>query len=29
MGFLQDLFSGGASTLVDSVGKVLDNVVMT
>jgi hypothetical protein len=29
MGFLQDLFSGGASTLVDSVGKVLDNVVTT
>jgi len=29
MGFLQDLFSGGASTLVNSVGKVLDNVVTT
>ncbi len=29
MGFLQNLFSGGASTLVDSVGKVLDNVVTT
>jgi hypothetical protein len=29
MGFIQDLFSGGASTLVDSVGKVLDNVVTT
>jgi len=29
MSFLQDLFSGGASTLVDSVGKVLDNVVTT
>ena len=29
MGFLQDLFSGGASTLVDSVGRVLDNVVTT
>jgi ABC-type uncharacterized transport system permease subunit len=29
MGFLKDLFSGGASTLVDSVGKVLDNVVTT
>jgi len=29
MGFLQDLFSGGANTLVDSVGKVLDNVVTT
>jgi len=27
MGILQNLFSGGASTLVDSVGKVLDNVV--
>jgi len=25
--FLSNLFSGGASTLVDSVGKVLDNVV--
>ena len=29
MGFLKDLFSGGANTLVDSVGKVLDNVVTT
>jgi hypothetical protein len=29
MGFLQDLFSGGAGTLVDSVGKVLDNVITT
>ena len=29
MGFLQNLFSGGASTLVDSVGKVLDNVTTT
>ena len=29
MAFLQDLFSGGANTLVDSVGKVLDNVVTT
>lgn len=29
MGFLSDLFSGGASTLVDSVGKVLDNVITT
>jgi hypothetical protein len=29
MGFLQDLFSGGANTLVDSVGKVLDNVITT
>ena len=29
MGFLQNLFSGGASTLVDSVGKVLDNVITT
>jgi hypothetical protein len=29
MSFLKDLFSGGASTLVDSVGKVLDNVVTT
>lgn len=26
MGFLQTLLSGGASTLVDSVGKVLDDV---
>lgn len=29
MGFIQDLFSGGAGTLVDSVGKVLDNVITT
>lgn len=29
MGFIQDLFSGGANTLVDSVGKVLDKVVTT
>jgi len=29
MSFLQNLFSGGANTLVDSVGKVLDNVVTT
>jgi len=29
MGFLQNLLSGGANTLVDSVGKVLDNVVTT
>ncbi|MBL7972769.1 MAG: hypothetical protein JNL03_14715 [Prolixibacteraceae bacterium] len=29
MGLLKDLFSGGANTLVDSVGKVLDNVVTT
>ena len=29
MEFLKDLFSGGANTLVDSVGKVLDNVVTT
>lgn len=29
MGFLQDLFSGGANTLVNSVGKVLDNVITT
>jgi hypothetical protein len=29
MSFLSNLFSGGASTLVDSVGKVLDNVVTT
>lgn len=29
MGFLQDLFAGGANTLVNSVGKVLDNVVTT
>ena len=29
MGFIQNLFSGGANTLVDSVGKVLDNVITT
>ncbi len=29
MSFLKDIFSGGASTLVDSVGKMLDNVVTT
>ena len=29
MSFLKNIFSGGASTLVDSVGKVLDNVVTT
>ena len=29
MGFLSDLFSSGASTLVDSVGKVLDGVITT
>ena len=29
MGFIKDLFSGGAGKLVDSVGKVLDNVVTT
>lgn len=29
MGFLQNIFSGGANTLVDSVGKVLDNVITT
>lgn len=29
MSFLQNIFSGGANTLVDSVGKVLDNVVTT
>ena len=29
MSFLTELFSGGASTLVDSVGKVLDNVITT
>lgn len=29
MGFLKDLISGGANSLVDSVGKVLDNVVTT
>ena len=29
MGFIQNLFSGGANTLVNSVGKVLDSVVTT
>lgn len=29
MSFLTDLFSGGAATLVNSVGKVLDNVITT
>jgi hypothetical protein len=29
MGFIQNLFSGGAGSFVDSVGKVLDNVVTT
>jgi len=29
MSFIKDLFSGGAGTLVDSVGKVLDNVITT
>ncbi|MCC6582957.1 MAG: hypothetical protein IT271_04580 [Chitinophagales bacterium] len=29
MSFITNLFSGGASTLVDSVGKVLDNVITT
>lgn len=29
MSFIKDLFSGGASTIVDSVGKVLDNVITT
>ncbi|MDP2114764.1 MAG: hypothetical protein Q8K69_11975 [Bacteroidota bacterium] len=29
MSFIKDLFSGGAYTLVDSVGKVLDNVITT
>lgn len=29
MGILSQIFSGGASTLVDSVGKVLDNVITT
>ena len=29
MGFLNDLFSSGANTLVNSVGKVLDNVITT
>jgi hypothetical protein len=29
MSFIQNLFSGGAGSLVDSVGKVLDNVIST
>jgi len=29
MSFITDLFSGGASTIVDSVGKVLDSVITT
>ena len=29
MSFITDLFSGGANTLVGSVGKVLDNVITT
>ena len=29
MSFITDLFSGGASTLIDSVGKVLDGVITT
>jgi len=29
MSFLTEIFSGGANTLVDSVGKVLDNVITT
>jgi hypothetical protein len=29
MGFLKDLFSGGTSKLVDSVGNVLDNIITT
>ena len=29
MSFITDLFSGGANTLIDSVGKVLDNVITT
>jgi len=29
MSFLTDLFSGGAGSIVDSVGKVLDNVITT
>ncbi len=29
MSFIKDLFSGGANTLVDSVGKVLDSVITT
>lgn len=29
MSFITDLFSGGAGAIVDSVGKVLDNVITT
>lgn len=29
MSFITDLFSGGANTLIGSVGKVLDNVITT
>lgn len=29
MSFLKELFAGGANTLVNSVGKVLDNVITT
>lgn len=29
MSFITNLFSGGANTLIDSVGKVLDNVITT
>lgn len=29
MSFLKEIFSSGATTLVDSVGKVLDNVITT
>lgn len=29
MSFITDLFSGGANTIIDSVGKVLDNVITT
>jgi len=29
MSFITDLFSGGAGSIVDSVGKVLDNVITT
>ena len=29
MGFIQNLFSSAGSTLIDSVGKVLDNVITT
>ncbi len=29
MGFITNLFAGGANSLVDSVGKVLDNVITT